>query len=504
MGKFSDLPVEIKVQDTKTGTGKIITFFGIKRDDLVNVETKLKASNSDQNIKSFFKKGPALIVVVDNDKIDAFIDSGLKTIQFVIVNSGNYDGNGIAVLTDEVAFKCNKISDEEKKQLFADAEASEIEQWQNYLNSVNDPKTQEMLKLYSQIYGNTIYGHALSLKNAMTIRRIDPNATFVLGESSWVKYGRGVKRGAKKYPLFAMKEMKPDNADLLQAQRILGHENSNYNDLSVTVKDAIYKKAGQIALEKNGGKFQFFKYIGYDISDTYRHSTNVDDPLYSKPGIISNVSYKLNQLAQDIESQKNNNLHNDIEGHDKMLEKTEKAVSIVEDLCNKSGIKINTNSSNPSVKLTDLLYDYYKPTIVSKGNILKDGNVSQFAEDAVQLTLLMNNIALDQLNRFKHSYIYTQKEAAALGPIIRRMVDAIGKGTANLSENVFNNNKEDFLIKYKQALKDLGIKVVKDKNENLSQETNTVNAEEEINNNDIETIKENFYKVFNKINSDIF
>jgi len=501
MAKFNEfLPVDISVKDILNNTGKQIDIWGLTTNEMNDILSRLTIGggrfakpNPDKHVRNVWPKGKVLTVTINNNELDAFLDSGLKSIQSSLMHSRPNEANGILALTDEVASKCETISKDEMDKMFRDSEASEIEMWQNYLNNIEDPKTREMLILYSKIYGNTVYGHQLSLKNAMTIRRIDPNATFVLGKSSWSKFGRGVKRGAKRYPLWGrgIDDKKVTKADIDKAQSELGHGGKKFEDLSVTVKDAIMKKATELS----GGKSYMYRYIGYDISDTYQYSK--DNLLQIKPGIIGNVAYTLNKLAQDLENEKNDGKN--IEGHDEMVVKTEKAVQEVEKLCAEKNIDINVTSQNPSVRLVDLLLAYYKPLVDAKSNILKDSNKNPFTEDAVQLTLLMNNIALDQLKRFRHSYEYTQKEAAALAPIIRYATYQIGMAINNntLAENI--NEGDNFMARFKQALKTLGIRIVKDKTEPENQEDVSVVNNTNANIKTPEMIKENFYKIYNNL-----
>lgn len=505
MAKFNEfLPVDISVKDILNNTGKQIDIWGLTPNEMTDILNRLTTGGRfgkpkpEKHVRNAWAKGKVFTVTINNNELDAFLDSGLKSIQSSLMHSRPDEANGILALTDEVASKCETISKDEMNKLFSDSEASEIEMWQNYLNNIEDPKTREMLILYSKIYGNTVYGHQLSLKNAMTIRRIDPNATFVLGKSSWSKFGRGVKRGAKRYPLWGrgIDDKKVTKADIDKAQSALGHGGENFNDLSVTVKDAIMKKATELS----GGQSYMYRYIGYDISDTYQYSK--DNLLQIKPGIIGNVAYTLNKLAQDLENEKNNGKN--IEGHDEMMVKTEKAVKEVEKLCAEKNIDINVTSQNPSTQLVDLLLAYYKPLVDAKSNILKDSNKTPFTEDAVQLTLLMNNIALDQLKRFRHSYEYTQKEAAALAPIIRNATYQIGlaiNSTNNsnntLAENI--NEGDNFMARFKQALKTLGIRIVKDKTEPENQEDASVVNNTNDNIKTPEMIKENFYQIYNKL-----
>ena len=502
MAKFNEfLPVDISVKDILNNTGKKIEIWGLTPNEMDDILGRLRIGNArfakpnpEKHIRNVWANGKVFTITINNDELDAFLDSGLKSVQSALIHSRPKEADGILALTDEVASKCEKISKEEMNKLFSDSEASEIEMWQNYLNNIEDPKTREMLILYSKIYGNTVYGHQLSLKNAMTIRRIDPNATFVLGKSTWANFGRAVKRGAKRYPLWgsAIDDKKITKTAIDKAQSDLGHGGQKFEDLSVTVKDAIMKKASEIT----GGQRYMYRYIGYDISDTYRYSK--EDLLQSKPGIIGNVAYTLNKLAQDLENEKNDGKN--IEGHDEMIAKTERAVREVEKMCAENNISVNSVSQNPSVRLVDLLLTYYQPLVNAKSNILKASNQKPFTEDAVQLTLLMNNIALDQLKRFRHSYEYTQKEASALAPIIRTATYKIGNAiNNNLSENT--ENKGEFLQRFKQALKTLGIKIVKDEpsvegGQNLDTTDSVDNA------NNIKTpemIRENFYRIYNKL-----
>lgn len=502
MAKFNEfLPVDISVKDILNNTGKQIDIWGLTPNEMTDILGRLTIGggrfakpNPDKHVRNVWAKGKVFTITINNDDLDAFLDSGLKSVQSALIHSRPKEADGILALTDEVASKCETISKDEMNKLFNDSEASEVEMWQNYLNNIEDPKTREMLILYSKIYGNTVYGHQLSLKNAMTIRRIDPNATFVLGKSSWVKFGRGVKRGAKRYPLWGWL---PDNekiskTDIDKAQNELGHGGQKFEDLSVTVKDAIMKKA----TEMTGTKGRMYRYIGYDISDTYKYSK--EDLLQSKPGIIGNVAYTLNKLAQDLENEKNNG--KEIEGHDEMMVKTEKAVKEVEKMCVENNINVDTTSQNASIRLVDLLLSYYQPLVSAKSNILKVTNQKPFTEDAVQLTLLMNNIALDQLKRFRHSYEYTQKEASALAPIIRTATYRIGRAiNNNISEGT--ENKGDFLQRFKQALKTLGIKIVKDEPAvDGGQVLDTTNNVDDTNNiKTPEMIRENFYRIYNKL-----
>lgn len=503
MGKFNQyLPVEVTCKDTQAGE-KMFSFFGIKPSDMQDVLGRLimpgggpfAKPNPAKNIEKVWSKSGALFVIVKPDKLDAFYQTGLNSIISALIKSGNYDNDGILHLQDEVPSAADTMSKAQMDQLYKDAAASEIDMWTNYLNKIDDPETRKILELYSQIYGNTIYGHALSLKNAMTIRNINPDATFVLGKTTWASFGRGVKAGAKKYPLWGRSFKDVATADDIKAaQDALGQGLEDFGELGVAVQQAIKIQANKNA-DKNKGKIPVpFRYIGYDIADTYVYQTKDADPLKSKPNISSNVIYTLNQLAQEAEAKKEAERGKEIEGDTEMKDKTALALEEVQHMCDETGVKSNvSDGAEPSSALATLLVQYYTPIVTKKANVLKNGAVAQYAEDATQLTLIMNNIALDQLNRFRHSIVYTQKEAAALAPIIRTATYRIGRAINNKINEDVENDRGSFLVQYKDALKKLGIKIVKSDNE--LPEGAPMTREE---------LKESFFKTLNKIETNYF
>ena len=516
MAGFSQDGLNVTIKDTQDGN-KLLSFWGIgvaELDPIVKrlslIGGKLGEGNPKKGVLKVWKKGGGLFVITPAD-MNTFVDVGLKGLQAELLKSGKYDNDEVMKLTDVIGFKANVISKQEMDQLYKDAKVSEIDMWQNYLSTLNDEKTRKVLELYAKIYGNTSYGHMLSLTNVMTIRNINPDATFVLGASSWKKYDRGVKRGAKPYPLWGAKPIRgASTTDIKQAQEELGHELENFDDLSVAVKDAIIKTAEQMASKSN---FSMYRYLGYDIADTYRIHPNDDDPLLSKPSIVSNITRELNQLAQEAETKKNPAATEEIQDeHAKMLSRTEKAANEMEKICAENNIKCDQRGESVSMHLANMLLDYYSTLVTEKANILKQGNIKNYAEDCVQLTLLMDQIGLDCLNRFKHSLVYTQEEAAALAPVMKRTVARLGRAAekdSSLDESLELNEemtKDSFLQKMMAAMKQLGIKIVKSKpaeekqtepveatSDEANKPTDNVMSKEEF--------KESFDTMLNKLNS---
>lgn len=523
MGRFNAyLDIEPQIKDIKDGEFKQIGFWGLKdKQDAEDTLNRIaepgdsamgrKGLPNKNIVKAWYKAtrdyGIGLFVIVPSEKVTDFIDTGLKSIIFSFLNTKKYDNEKILRLEDEIGHKLESSdSMSDKFKAMSQAEISVADLWQQYLNNINDPVTRDALKLYSQIYSNTIYGHALSLGNVLRIRAINPDATFVVSESTWNSWGYGIKKGAKKYPMWRMvNKYDPSAKDIDAAKAKLGHELENLGDLGVAVRDAIFIEAQKEA--NKGVKKVFLPYYGYDISDVYQYNTKETSPLLAKPNISSNVVYKLNALAQEIEDKKKENMD---AGQKEIADRAESQYAIAIDtmtkLCTENGVNIgNINNSqlNNEDKLIDLLQIYYKHTINEKSsgngkrgtnkiNVLKPENIQKYIQDAIQLTLLMNNIPYN-MNRFSHSLQYTQNEAATLGPIIRTAAECIGKALHPKPKDEVNEGfvgGDSFARKYMAALKKLGIRIV-DNNDGMSPEMQ------------MESIKENFYKMLNRINNPI-
>ena len=496
-----NLPINVSSKNTSEGDGKILSFYGMGTDDINNILNRLllpgngpfRKVNPAKNIDKAWAKGNILFIKVLNDKVDDFLNSGMKSVISALVSSGKYDNDVILHLQDEADFALKSaMSKEEMNKLYSDNAASVIDMWTQYLNNINDPEMRKVLELYSKIYGNTIYGHALSLKNVMSIKAVDPNATFVLGRTTWASYGRGVKANAKKFPLWRYtRKNDATQQQIIDAQEALGHGLEEFGELGVAVQNAIMIEAEKEA--NKGVNLIPVRYIGYDISDTYLYNPKEDDPLVAKPNMSSNVVYQINALAKEAEAKKNAESGNSEIGSEElsaMNKRTELATKAIEQLCAQEKIDTSKIQGEPEARLVQMLLDYYTRRVTQKANILKPENIRQYAEDAVQLTLIMDNIALGQLSRFRHSLQYTQKEAAALAPVIRTAVQR--NGNAMVSEAV--NDKGAFLSQYKAALKKLGIKIVPNETsieqENPSEMTT-------------ESVKKDFFNMLDRINNPI-
>lgn len=525
MGKFNEyLDIEPKIDNIKDGEYKKISFWGIKdRQDAEDTLNRIAEPGDslmgrpglpNKNIKRAWyaatRSGVGLFVIVPTANATDFITTGLKSIIFSFLASKKYDQEKILRLEDVVAHKLESsdtLSD--KFKAMSQAEISVADLWQKYLNNINDPATREALKLYSQIYSNTSYGHALSLGNVLRIRAINPDATFVVSESTWNSWGFGIKKGAQKYPMWrVVNKYDPSQKDIDIAKAKLGHELENLGDLGVAVRDAIRIEAQKEA--NKGVKTVFLPYYGYDISDVYQYNPNEPNPLTTQANISSNVVYKLNALAQELEDKKRGELSGkDAEIRDAAEKQYTVSIDIMSKLCTQKGIQIDSlinSETSLQDKLIKLLETYYNYVITEKSsnpksaknpnkiNVLKPENIQKYIQDAVQLTLLMNNIPYN-MNNFTHSLEYTQNEAATLGPIIKVAAESIGRALNPKTQDSLNEGIFDgwFGQAFKRALDKLGINIVPD---NQAENENSVEMQ-------LESIKENFNKLLYRINNPI-
>ena len=462
---------------------------------LPDTGTPFRKVNPSKNIlAATILKGKQLKVTVANDKIDDFMKTGLVSIMNALIATKHYDFDKIQNLQHFIFDE--KPSAKDLKDIAAQSDADILAMWTEYMNKMDDPEIRAQLQLYAKIYGNTTYGHALSLSNVMAIRaqqnKHAVTPTFVLGRTKWqMLFNRSIKRGAKYYSLTMMIPVrKPKDSDVArlipEVQKELGHDGTPFSELGASVRDKIQMEAERRASE-NIPKIETH-YAGYDVSDTILVNTSEPDPLTSKPGVKGNVIYTLNALAEELEQKKNEEAGNviDPESNQAMKNRTQKALDAVIKYCDKLGISVPQQSGNAESDLTECLLTYFRALATKKANVLTDKYINQYAEDATMFTYLLTNIGLNQLNRFHHSLTYTEKEVAALEPMMTKIASVIGNAI------VQEGFGDDIHNKLMGIFKKLGIKIVPE-GENQTQSQNKP----------VESVVEatqRFYNMLNRIN----
>jgi hypothetical protein len=506
--------------DTTSNGKKKVTIYGIDATDRPFLQDKLlqpdkRTPKPGLGINSLFIKDNFISFFLVPEKTadgkddfsrvqSEFLGKGVNQLQSALLASigknANHSQEGVMQLTDSISHRVDTMSPDEATAFFAKGAESEIDMFTNYLNKVNDPEIREALLLYSKIYGNAIYGHTLALSNVLRIKAINPDATFVLGAGQWGKYGRGIKANATRYPLIGwVSTGNISQTDIDEAMKKFGHENEKYGEVGVQVQHLV-------DIEASRGKGGYpITYIGFDIADTYLYDPKKEDVLQTKPNAVGNIVYTLNKLAQEVEDKNRAENGESIEGEDEMLKRTSSALNALKELCAQRKLNVSINSgASDSSSLVDSLISVYSSMATEKANVLRQTNIQKVAEDCTHLTLLMDGIALDQLNRFHHPLIYTQKEVAALAPMLKSVIQCVGRA-------IYEGVGDDFLSQLKAAMKKIGMRVVSSDdvrnrllnsgNANASGSINVVNQTVENTISYKETIKENFGKWVNRINN---
>lgn len=440
-----------------------------------------------------------LIKVFDNE-IDNWLDGGdLNAVQAVLLKAG-YNADEVKHLEDEIATGFYSKNKEKINQAHTEANETAMDMWQSYLSNISDPVTREQIELYSRVYGNVSYGHILSIKNATLIKSYDRDATFVLAPGQWKKlFGRGIKRNAKPLPMYVWVPYgKATAQDIEDAKKETGWEETGTEDLSIQVKNDINMKAN-----KTGGFT--LRSVGYDVRDTYLLSGAKEDKWSSEIGLLNNLSGELNAAAMVDRTKRGIEPTNTDVVMDK---RTEKAATWMEQFCQENGYNTATNYQDASNKLADYLLAYCSANATKKANILSEGNIRTYAENATQITLIITKLGWSALSRFNKKYNYDRKEASALMNVVFGIAKKLEENSV-VNEGILDwlRNKAAFVKVFLSALKQIGCNVVNKPEENnntQNQEQQPVEEPAQNNTETAEDIRNQFNEMFNRINKNYF
>lgn len=508
--EYGDIAVTVqpgKGLDLKTKEPyKLINLYNVDKDSAFEIINRLNDPSKQRITRTSWvdKMEPTHVIIKVYDKeIDSWLDGGdLNAVQAVLLKAG-YNADEVKHLEDEIATGFYSKDREKINQAHNEAGENAMQMWQNYLSKINDPVTRAQIELYSRVYGNVSYGHILSVKNAALIKSYDQAATFVLAPGQWKKFGRGIKRGAKPLPMYVwVPYNKATDKDIEDAKKESGWEETSSEDLSMQVKNDINMKASQ----KNGGFT--LRSVGYDVRDTYLLSGAKEDKWSTEIGLLNNLSGELNQAAI-IDRQKRN-----IEpvNTDTLMEKrTEKAATWMEEFCNQNGYNTATNYQDASNRLADYLLNYCSANATKKANILSEGNIRTYAENATQVTLIITKLGLSALSRFNKTYSYDKKEASALMNVVFGIAKKLEENSV-VNEGILDwlRNKAAFVKMFMGALRQIGCNVVDKSNDVQNQNNNMELNNQQQDNNvqepdaDIENIKNEFNEAYNRISKNYF
>ena len=482
-----------KGNDIATGQPyKIINLYNIDANSAKAIVEKLNDTSKKRATQKAWldRSEPTHIQIkVLNNDINAWLDgSDLNAIQSVLLHSGQYNQDEVMHLEDEISIGFSSKDKDSIKAIHDAAGENSMEMWQKFLSTIQDPVTLAQIKLYARVYGNTTYGHILSVRNAMLIKLYDRDATFVMAPNKWkTLFGRGIKRGAKPLPMYvwAPEKSQVSAQDLELAKNNNGWEGFDTNELSAQVKNDLQMKA-------NKGSGIPLMRIGYDVRDTYLLSGAKEDKWTTEIGLLNNLNCELNSAA--IQDKQKRNLDKpSVEGGDEMRARTEKACAWMEQFCKQNGYSTQTSYQDASNKLADYLIRYCADGATKKANILSESNIKTYAENATQITLILTKLGWDALSRFHSTYEYSKQEASALMSVVFFIARQLEENSV-ITEGIFSalKDKVAFAKLFLKALKQIGCSIVNKP------------AVPKMNESKIDAFKQNFQETFDRINKNYF
>lgn len=484
--------VEFAKQDKATGKPfRIINLYNVDEESAQKIADAISKKHSVSWVDR--SNHTHILAKVMESDFEDWMNEDLNAIQWILANKKYDDGKPyynadvVRHLGDEIYTSYSMGDKEGAKELLGTTKSTAMDMWQKYLSTISDPKTLAQLQLYSRIFGNTQYGHLLSQRNVDLIRTVDPSATFVLTSTMWKKlFNRGVRANAKKLPMrigLSSKRTATQQA-FTAAKDKAGFSGYSDQDLSSQVAYGINLDA--LRDEDDGDTVPGY---GYDVKDTYLLNGRADT-FNTEMGLLNNLNGELNAAAIKDQQERNKDAQ-PIEGSEIMLKRTEKACSFMEKYCKEKEIYITSNSQDPSNKLADYLISYCKSMAASKANILRDDNARIYAENATQVTMILTQLGLDALKRFRSTYEYTKKEATALMTVVFDIAGALEENSQlNESLRSWIRDKHQFVKRFIKALYQIGCRIVPGK------KNNEVDKDQQF--------KESFHRVYNKISKTVF
>ena len=452
----NDGKTQIEVTCIKNDKALQFSFYGLDKKDAFDIRGVLH-NNPQKYVQFAVVKDDALKIRIAPDDLDNFLNTGMKTIQSILLKTNRYDSNEVMHLEDEAYARAGNGAERgDKVKSYKENKGKAIEVWQKYLETLNDPETTKIIEAYSVLPLEKVYGHQLSQKNAMLIRSVDSDATFILPLGEWRKLNRGVRRNAKRYVVYIMVGSDKDAKKLADVIQQLGWGKTPYDELPPQVQK-------EVDIKTNGKASNIFMPIyEYDIRDTYVFPGKPD--LFNQTvGLKNNLTGELNALAK-MDSMNSPNAPKP----DEVMQKRTIAVNEkINKYCEEHKIKYLT-SNNPSINLVNALEANYKKSAMEL-DILKDTNINMFAENATHITLLIGKFAYDALNRFTHGYKYTKKEVGEMINVVGNMLRYINydrldsKDADNtINEAISINTNKNFIKQFMDAFFEIGCRIVDD------------------------------------------
>lgn len=469
-------------KNLKTGTIQNFAYLNLKLQDptdALTLKDKFHAElKKGSNTEVFYR--------LNADSPDAFLNGTSITGAYTYLEkTGKYIMPDLNIIKAEISqAKFDNVDPAIKKEQNDAYEGL----FEKILRSLNDPTTQAMLQSISRIgfdINEKVYGSVKSPNNVIKVFAVKPDATFVTTRKLWRNYNRILKGNPT--PIYLTVPITTGH-DSAKAETELGVK---YQD----IKDNPHKKDAY-RIQSTTGLAGFSTYVAFDVSDTMV-IPGYEDLWTGKAGMVDNLKGVLNQMAQEelglnkINSD-NLNIKTD-ENQNKLF--TTRFISYLN--ANRGIIPSNTLQSLSSMDpgqdstVVAILKTYYSNYAFEREHDPRMKDAKVYA--AIAATLTAENLAeteklkIIKIHENNIKNILTQRQDfVSISMPVTKVCNIIKKVNESIMITEKTVSPEDIMSLFNINPESL------DNNENVTED-----KEEDIETK--EQIKENFYKLFNKI-----
>lgn len=425
---------------------------------------------------------------------------------FKIINSykylestGAYEMPSLDIMMSDLAAAKNDILTADDK---TNIKKSTDEMWLKFMEKIHEPETQLLLKSFGQYsLAKSSFGWKLSALNIIRVRAQKPDATFIQTRKQWHdKYGRRVLPNSQKIGVMVPLNDSPyiNKNDLANTMKQIGYnDNVSFDDLSIQQKDHV-----KISSVQGQGK-GFILTTYYDVSDTALIDPNQPDKWAEEVGFENNLTGKLNAAAIRQRAEKGGDteeniakLYNNEEGDIKAL-----TIALSE------GIKTEYPDVQTSLPKMDNVNAYKKcyadmlerlsdRLIEDKAKIVKKENRQEGVLIASTIVMCFTKVSPEIVANRLATNTFTSDSYFELRTIINDILTLI---KTNMPRQESKHNINEFEIPLLKSVDELlsmmgmSMEDVK-KTEHQGEEPNMEECS------DVNAIKENFYRMFDRIN----
>lgn len=414
-------------------------------------------------------------------------------------STNEYDMPSLQQMTEDLASAANDIITKDDKEKI---NKSTDELWLKFMKDIKKPETQLLLKSFGQYsLADSTFGWKLAESNLLRVKAQKPDATFVQTRKQWHdKFKRRVLPNATKIGVMVPlnNSAYQNQADKANTMRRVGYkDNVSYNDLSRQQKDYIDISS----VEGEAKSFMLITY--YDVSDTALIDPTGEDIWSDTIGFDNNLTGHLNKAALQYKASQGGSsvedvakLYNNEEGDIKAL-----TLALVKGI-NESFPNIPTsvpqkdNTNAYKRCYSDMLEKLADQLIEEKSKIVKKENRQQGVLIAVTIIMCLTRVAPETVALRLANNELTETSYFELRSIINGILNLMRRNMPK-QENKKHVNEMNIptLNSVDELLGMMGMSR-KDVQPTPEQEQTTENIK-----NELQALKENFFNMLNRMES---